>query len=235
VVGDLETAGRATIGFLGDPNNQKVFLDLAGIAGGLGLIVAGAGGEVGEAAFDVTGIGALVGVPINIASAGVIVAGAGGVAYGGTHLGSDITHMSAGDGGTPPDSGPGQWGSATGKGGSERAWQYQESKTGRPRTDGYHVDNPATGKSVEFDDYQDGNLIDYKGPGYEKPLTGDTSRPPGNGFVRSILDSATRQAKAAPPGTPIVWHVAERGAAAQMQKLLNLDPATDRIVVVWDP
>ncbi len=96
------------------------------------------------------------------------------------------------------------------------------------------MDNPDTGKPVEFDDYQNGDLIDYKGPGYEKPLTGNTTRPPGSGFVNSLVDSATRQAAAAPPGTPIVWHAAERGAAPEMQRIVN-QVVPGRIEVIWDP
>jgi hypothetical protein len=44
--------------------------------GGLLLLVAGAGGEVGGGALDITGVGATVGVPINIASWGLITGGA---------------------------------------------------------------------------------------------------------------------------------------------------------------
>ncbi|MEP6695314.1 MAG: putative T7SS-secreted protein [Pseudonocardiales bacterium] len=46
------------------------------LAGGT-LMVLGAGGEVGGVALDLTGVGALVGVPVNVLSAGVIASGAG--------------------------------------------------------------------------------------------------------------------------------------------------------------
>jgi RHS repeat-associated protein len=52
------------------------------IATGVVEAVAGAGGEVGGVVLDATGVGALVGVPVNIASAAVIVQGAGNVTAG---------------------------------------------------------------------------------------------------------------------------------------------------------
>lgn len=54
--------------------------------GGFMAMAAGGAGEVGGTALDVTGVGAVAGVPINIASAGLIVAGAGLTAAGATAL-----------------------------------------------------------------------------------------------------------------------------------------------------
>ena len=51
-------------------------------ATGVVQIVGGAGGEVGGVALDATGVGAVAGVPLNIASAAVIVQGGGNVAAG---------------------------------------------------------------------------------------------------------------------------------------------------------
>jgi hypothetical protein len=50
--------------------------DLIEMAMGAGMIFLGAGGEVGGFALDATGVGAVAGVPINIASAGLITGGA---------------------------------------------------------------------------------------------------------------------------------------------------------------
>jgi hypothetical protein len=50
--------------------------------GGVLVMVAGSSGEVGGGLLDATGVGAVVGVPINIAAAGVIAAGAGMTAVG---------------------------------------------------------------------------------------------------------------------------------------------------------
>jgi type VII secretion system ESX-1 substrate len=51
--------------------------DLLTSAAGVGLMVLGAGGEVGGGLLDATGVGAIPGVAVNIASAGVIATGAG--------------------------------------------------------------------------------------------------------------------------------------------------------------
>lgn len=66
-------------------------VDGAAIAAGIGLMVLGAGGHVGGVAFDITGAGLVVGVPVHVASAavitsGVVVAGAGAASLG-QHLG----------------------------------------------------------------------------------------------------------------------------------------------------
>jgi hypothetical protein len=63
--------------------------DVAGLLLGGGMIVLGGSGEVGGVALDATGVGAVVGVPINIAAAGLIAAGAGIVAMSAGDLGSN--------------------------------------------------------------------------------------------------------------------------------------------------
>ncbi|WP_150132634.1 hypothetical protein [Intrasporangium calvum] len=50
--------------------------DVVGIGLGVGQIVIGAGGQVGGLALDATGVGAVVGVPVHVASAGLIASGA---------------------------------------------------------------------------------------------------------------------------------------------------------------
>lgn len=50
--------------------------ETAAFVGGIALMVLGGAGEVGGVALDLTGVGAVVGVPINVAAAGVITAGA---------------------------------------------------------------------------------------------------------------------------------------------------------------
>jgi RHS repeat-associated protein len=52
------------------------------IATGIADIVTGVGGEIGGGLLDATGVGALVGIPINVASAAVIVQGAGNITAG---------------------------------------------------------------------------------------------------------------------------------------------------------
>ncbi|MDN5764977.1 MAG: hypothetical protein L0H96_01970 [Humibacillus sp.] len=53
-----------------------------------------AGGEVGGFALDATGVGAVAGVPINIAAAGAVV---GGIATAGSGVGRFIQHARTND------------------------------------------------------------------------------------------------------------------------------------------
>lgn len=65
--------------------------DTLSMLGGAGLMLLGAGGEVGGGALDITGVGAVAGVPINVASAAVIASG-GALATAG---GADLIHNAA--------------------------------------------------------------------------------------------------------------------------------------------
>jgi HNH/ENDO VII superfamily nuclease with conserved GHE residues len=58
-------------------------------AGGAGLMVLGGGGEAGGVALDLTGVGAVAGVPINVVSGGLIATGAGMMTVGMAKLGED--------------------------------------------------------------------------------------------------------------------------------------------------
>jgi hypothetical protein len=60
-------------------NNPGFLVD---ILGGAGLVVLGAGGELGGFALDSTGAGAVAGIPLNIVSAGAITGGAALVGAG---------------------------------------------------------------------------------------------------------------------------------------------------------
>ncbi len=92
-VRDLQTVGNWTLGFLGDPNNQKVFQDGTAMSAGLGMILLGAGGEIGGTLLDGTIVLSPAGVALNAASGVAIGAGAAGVGYGAWHMGSDIPNM----------------------------------------------------------------------------------------------------------------------------------------------
>jgi hypothetical protein len=60
--------------------------DLIEMAIGAGMIFLGAGGEVGGLALDATGVGAVAGVPINVASAALIAGGATALGQGAGRL-----------------------------------------------------------------------------------------------------------------------------------------------------
>jgi len=66
--------------------------DVLGLVGGAGMIVLGGAGEAGGGLLDVTGIGAVVGVPVNVAAAGLIAAGAGVMVASAGDLGSNAAH-----------------------------------------------------------------------------------------------------------------------------------------------
>lgn len=85
---DLANAGGHVINGLASLGNAMIHHpgELATTAAGAGLIIAGAAGDVGGGALDVTVAGAVVGVPINVASTGAIIAGGGMVAAGGGAL-----------------------------------------------------------------------------------------------------------------------------------------------------
>jgi hypothetical protein len=68
--------------------------DVALAAAGAGLMIVGAGGDAGGLVLDATGIGAVVGVPVNVVSTAAVVAG-GTMAVGG--LGDLMMHASSDD------------------------------------------------------------------------------------------------------------------------------------------
>jgi len=78
---DLAGAGRSLLGFGGyaathPGQTAGIVADIGGMAVGLLGMAAGAGGEAGGAVLDATGIGLPIGIPVNVASAGLIATGA---------------------------------------------------------------------------------------------------------------------------------------------------------------
>lgn len=71
-------------------SDVRLGADLGGALAGELLLDAAAGGEAVGAALDVTGIGAVLGVPVNVAAAGLGVAGAGIMLASGAKLGKDL-------------------------------------------------------------------------------------------------------------------------------------------------
>ncbi|MFI1201659.1 putative T7SS-secreted protein [Streptomyces sp. NPDC020883] len=102
VLTDLASVGNA---MLHDPGSVGTVL------GGLGLATLGAGGEVGGAFLDATGIGAALGVPAAAVSASAIAGGLGMVGAGAGNIikdaaGPDRVNMESdggGGGGKPPE------------------------------------------------------------------------------------------------------------------------------------
>lgn len=83
VLGDIGDAavdvGREVVNGVASVGNAALHhpADVAAMLGGAGLMALGGAGEVGGLALDATGVGAPAGISLNVASAGLIVTGAG--------------------------------------------------------------------------------------------------------------------------------------------------------------
>jgi hypothetical protein len=153
---DLASVGNA---MLHDPGSA---LD---VAGGLGLAVLGAGGEVGGFALDITGIGSALGVPLNVVSAAAIT---GGLGMAGLGL-NTIMHDAAG-----PDRVSMTSDGGGGGGGTSDPTEPISNRV-RPPQEGdtnYVVDNPAdlSDTITDIDRVENGTLWE------EKTATGQDPR-----------------------------------------------------------
>lgn len=83
---------------------------------------------------------------------------------------------------------------------------YELQITGRP--EGYYVNG------VEFDGYQNGELLDAKGLGYANLIPAEWST-----AAKQLEDAADRQLEAA-GSTPIHWIFAEEEAAREARKII---------------
>jgi hypothetical protein len=114
------------------------------------------------------------------------------------------------------DRGPGEWVEVD-EYMSESARSYQAQVTGAPRGSAYRV--KAHGEEVDFDGYQDGALLEAKGPNYAQFVRDDLEFEDYFKGLAGILKQARRQIEAAPAGTPIRWLVAEKKFADALGKL----------------
>jgi hypothetical protein len=89
VVNGLASFGNAMVHHPGDT---------ATMAAGAGLMLLGAGGDIGGGLLDLTGVGAVVGVPVNVVSTAAVVAGGGIVVAGAGDL---MMHATSDDGVNP--------------------------------------------------------------------------------------------------------------------------------------
>jgi hypothetical protein len=113
--------------------------------------------------------------------------------------------------------GPGQWATVEERA-SPRAQAYQQEITGRPFKDVYEV--PSGNSKVKFDGYENGQLIEAKGPGYGNFFDAKGTPKPwyeGTG-AKALEDQMANQVKAA-GNRPIVWYVAEENAMMGMKRI----------------
>jgi hypothetical protein len=123
-----------------------------------------------------------------------------------------------------PTPGPGQWGPAQ-ESMSARARAYQEQITGHSADEAYWVGGVGRKSGgVKFDGFEEGVLLEAKGPGYANKFL-DTLDPkpwfkPSG--AKALVDQARRQFGAAmKTGTPIRWHVAEQKVAEAIRLLFK--------------
>lgn len=153
--------------------------DIGQILAGMGLLVAGTGGEILGFSLDATGVGAVLGVPANVVSAAAIATGAGLVVHGATDLGKNLAAMTSSSS------------SSSGGGGvlSNRV---------RPPQDGdreYIVDDPAVpGRTITDVDHIDGGTL-----WEEKTATGQDPRMDTNSWIsKNILRKLDSYVQARP-------------------------------------
>jgi predicted small secreted protein len=129
----------------------------------------------------------------------------------------------AGQGSGPaPAKGPGQWGPSH-ESMSRRAARYQQQISGRPVDEAYWVGGVGRKSGgLKFDGFQDGVLLEAKGPGYANKFLDNLAPQPWftPSGARQLITQARQQFNAA-KGVPIRWHVAEEKAAHAIRKLLK--------------
>jgi hypothetical protein len=158
--------------------------DVVEMGVGAGMIFLGGGGQVGGLALDATGVGAVVGVPIHVAAAGVMATGAGATAHGARSL---LEHASRNDNrllrdidgpyadrGAPgdplpdflrPDGAGATWKGRVSDNGKGEVWQHPD-RIGNPDN---HKDADSMRYMDPTDRYPDG-YVRYHGP-TGQPLT----------------------------------------------------------------
>jgi hypothetical protein len=100
------------------------------------------------------------------------------------------------------------------------ARKYQSQISRAPEGWIYRVER--AGEKYDFDGFNDGNLVDGKGPNYNNKFL-DTLEPEPwfkDTGARELLKNAERQLRVA-NGVPIRWHVAESKAAQAIRNLLE--------------
>ncbi|HZI16618.1 MAG TPA: Tox-REase-5 domain-containing protein, partial [Myxococcus sp.] len=143
------------------------------------------------------------------------------------------SHPAGGGAGSAAAGGPGTWG-PTRQLLSPRAAHYQAQVSGRPANEAYWLGEVGAKEAVKFDGFEDGVLVEAKGPGYAARFNADLTPKPG--FARAgaqrLVDEARRQHQAAKErGLLLRWHVAEERAAMALRKLLEANGLTGIEVV----
>jgi RHS repeat-associated protein len=91
-----------------------------------------------------------------------------------------------------------------------RAAKYQEYATGRPQGQAYKLNG------VKFDSFENGNLIDAKGPGYARLFQQSFAE-----SVKSKLSQELLRQLGARAGARIIWRIAEEEAVPVFEEIIE--------------
>jgi hypothetical protein len=143
----------------------------------------------------------------------------------------DSSGGKAGAQAAPPSSGgPGEWVKVD-ESMSESARTYQAQRTRAPKGYAYRVKWGDT--EVDFDGFDQGVLLEVKGPGYAQWITKTLDFLPIFKGRHKLLEQATRQVEAA-NGAPVRWIVAEEKLAGALRKMFK-GADLDEIEVIHVP
>jgi hypothetical protein len=120
---------------------------------------------------------------------------------------------------------------------SPRALAYQYYVTGLPPGFAIRLIDPATGRPVYLDGCRelDGVLLEAKGLGYKRFLDKDGNWKPWFKGLKSIINQAQRQSRAAAAiGRTVEWHVAEPEVAKAFAHTFE-SVGIHNVVVIYDP
>ncbi|KFE70561.1 hypothetical protein DB31_5603 [Hyalangium minutum] len=131
----------------------------------------------------------------------------------------------------PTSGGPGEWVQVE-ESMSESARTYQAHMTGAPRGYAYRV--KVGDEEVDFDGFEQGVLLEVKGPGYAQWITRKLDFLPNFKGRDRLLKQAERQMRVADE-TPIRWIVAEEKLAGALRKLFKANGFEDIEVVHLPP
>ncbi len=143
----------------------------------------------------------------------------------------DLSGGKAGAQAAPPSSGgPGEWVQVD-EYMSESARTYQTQRTGAPNGYAYRV-KPGD-EQVDFDGFDQGVLLEVKGPGYAQWITQKLDFLPIFKGRLKLLEQARRQFEVA-NGTPVRWIVAEEKLAGALKKMFK-GAGLDELEVIHVP
>jgi uncharacterized protein YukE len=150
------------------PQLAKLGLDTAEIAIGLWLVDVGAGVDAGGLVLDATGVGALIGVPADVAGTAAIVAGAGLALHGGSQAGKDLGNLMSDTG---EGTGSGDDAAAIGAAREEKVAEITGGKVqGVPGQQGLKVTEQGVGSTDVDVIGKDGEYISVGGPAKAQDL-----------------------------------------------------------------